>query len=282
MPLGRVQVRPLLDQFPELSGAALQGGERLGLNHHPCRQRPQPLAWTTGTATHLLQRVRQVPPRERETQGRSSLHATRSPCSREALSLPAKKNCLRLPPLCRFRLPGGGGGGGGDPRLLPLLVLLTCDHSNQLIAQWAERNPPQVTSNNPVLPPVRTGRAVAEPISSLGGEFRGGRKQKKRTPNQILEPWSDGSRGPWASERGAQGACPSGPIRASPPCGASASNARVSQLIVSSRELFSAATERSRSRRSRDPPGGGERRRGWGSRGCSARGSGFCHGASWG
>lgn len=91
----------------------------------------------------------------------------------------------------------------------------------------------------------------------MGGECRGGRKRGKRTANRILEPWSDGFRGPWASEHGAQGACLPGPIGASSRCGASASNARVSQLIVSSRELFFAATERSRSRRSRDPRGRG-------------------------
>lgn len=167
-------------------------------------------------------------------------------------------------------------------RLLPLLVLLTCDLSNQLEAQGAERDPPQMTGDHRVLPPVRTGRAVAGPISSVGGKCRGGRKRKARAPNQILEPRSDWSYGPWASERGARGACPPGPIGASPQCGASASNARVSQLIVSSRELFFAATERSRSRRSRDPRGGGERRRGRRSRGCFARGSGSCHGSSWG
>lgn len=92
-----------------------------------------------------------------------------------------------------------------------------------------------------------------------------GLQRQVPAPNQISGPSSDGYGGPWPSEHGAQGACLAGPIGASPQCGASASNARVSQLIVSSRELFFAATEPSRSRRSRDPRGvGGKRRRGRG------------------
>lgn len=76
----------------------------------------------------------------------------------------------------------------------------------------------------------------------------------------MTASWSDGLRGPWSSERGTQRACPPGPIAGSPQCGASASNARLAQLIVSSRELFSAAAESSGGRRSRAPRGerGGE------------------------
>lgn len=121
------------------------------------------------------------------------------------------------------------------------------------------------------------------------GRARPGDGGERGRPISAWSPRSDGPRGPWASELGVLGACPPGPIGAGPRCGASASNARVSQLIVSSRELFFAAPEPQQEEPR--PPGagragaGGERRRGLGSRGCRARGSGSsgsCHGAAWG
>lgn len=110
-----------------------------------------------------------------------------------------------------------------------------------------------------------------------GRGYRGGGQQK---PNQMAASWSDGFRGPWSSERGTQRACPPGPIAGSPQCGASASNARLAQLIVSSRELFAAAAESSGGRRSRAPRGEGEASPR--AAAATAQGCESCHGAAQG
>lgn len=170
MPLRRIQVRPLLSQTPELGGAALARADSPDLNppslqaetSAPEGSAPPPTYLRAAHSSHHVKKQREGPclagPKQ-ERSADSGQHSVDSACRAKKI----KKNNPRGSSLssCSLRAtsPTNGTRRGRDG------------------------DPPQVTGDHRVLPPVRTSLAVAGPIGNVGGECREARKRGKQLPN---------------------------------------------------------------------------------------------------
>lgn len=207
MSLKRIQVRPLLSQTPELGSAVLAGGEPPGLNpcRHPCRQKPQPSP--AGPALPPTYPDLRTRPAGWDPDGWPTVPATRRMRGRRRAHASLAGHPRTAPPTCRFAA-------------IPTLRASSL-HRSVESACWAKNNreaPPgprgsyvqpfqpmgsagggataaPLTGDNRARPQARAGRAVAGPIGSMGGEWRGGARGESGHP---IRAWPPGATGPAA------------------------------------------------------------------------------------